>query len=311
MISEIKESGRQMPSCDELNQKDLVEYLSKLGIEPADKKKLHEYWYHSPINPPDKTPSFKIDRRTNRWYDFSQGTGGSLIDLGIILHNCSVGDFLRKFENPFALPIHIPPPKAEVLESQAAAKNEIISVGPLMSLPLLSYLASRGISKEIANEYCREVHYKNSHGNFYAIGFENELGGYELRSKYFKGGTFPKDVTHIYNGAPEIAVFEGFFSFLSFVSMNPDMDHYNKDYLILNSLTQFEKGRKIMETYENVNLYLDRDKSGLDKTAYALKLSPQYKDKSGFYEGYKDCNKFLTNDPMQEVKIREHKRSRA
>jgi hypothetical protein len=299
--------------CDLLNQRDIGEYLSSQGFQPANDDKVNEHWYHSPINLPDKTPSFKIDRVTNTWYDFSKAMGGTLIDLGIILHQCSVKDFLHNFSDLSALPIHIPPPKDEVLETISSAKNEVMSVTPLKMLPLLGYIASRGIPRKIADQYCKEVHYKNGKGQFYGIGFENDKGGFEIRSRDFKGGTIPKDVTHIYNsGSLEISVFEGFFSFMSFVALNPKTDHSKKDYLILNSLTQFEKGRKIMEAYDHINLYLDRDKSGMDKTAYALKLNSQYKDKSGFYEGYKDTNKFLTNEPLfQKQQSITRSRSRA
>ncbi len=300
---------KHVPSCKDLNEKDLVEWLAKLGITHVDKKKDYEYWYHSPINPPDKTPSFKIDSRTNRWYDFSKGVGGSLVDLGILLYNCSVSEFLRKFENPFVYQKHIPPEAAPA--GDKTSQNKVTDIKDLSSPALINYLASRGIPIEIAEHYCKEVHYQNDKGKFYAIGFQNQSGGYELRSKFFKGGSVPKDITHIKNGASDVTVFEGFFSFLSFVAMTPDTDHSKRNYIILNSLTQFEKARSPMEQYKGIHLCLDRDKSGLEKTAYALKLSPKYTDYSGFYEGYKDCNKCLIKEPIFQEQVLERKMARA
>jgi hypothetical protein len=56
---------------------------------------------------------------------------------------------------------------------------------------------------------------------YFAVGFENNSGGYKLRNKYFKGSSSPKDVTQIrFSGAKGIAVFEGFFSFLSYPVIN-------------------------------------------------------------------------------------------
>jgi len=41
-----------------------------------------------------------------------------------------------------------------------------------------------------------------------------------LRNEYFKGSSSPKDVTLIENGAKTMAVFEGFFNFLSYLTLN-------------------------------------------------------------------------------------------
>lgn len=303
------EINRRIPNCAELNQKDIVEYLKSVGIREANILKGYEYWYHSPISGSDKTPSFRVDTRTNRWKDFSTDMGGSLVDLGIILKNCSVSQFLREFENPFILPKHVPadPSKHKGLEST----NEILGVKSLVSYPLISYLASRGISKSVADKYCKEVTYRNSKGQFYSIGFENRSGGFELRNQNFKGASSPKDITHINNGASEVSVFEGFFSFLSFIMLNPSMDHSKKDYVILNSLTLFEKAKPVMEKYEKAKLYLDQDEKGIEKTAYATKLNSRYQDFSGFYAGYKDANKFLLNEPTEQVKDQKNKMSLA
>ena len=89
------------------------------------------------------------------------------------------------------------------------------------------------------------------------------------------------------------------------------MDHSKNDYVILNSLTLFEKARPVMEKYEKTRLYLDQDEKGIEKTEYATKLNSRYQDFSGFYEGYKDANKFLLNEPTEQVKVQKHKMSLA
>jgi hypothetical protein len=47
---------------------DMVTYLSMMGLEPAKVTGVN-YWYYSPLRS-EQTPSFKINRCLNRWYDF-------------------------------------------------------------------------------------------------------------------------------------------------------------------------------------------------------------------------------------------------
>lgn len=59
---------KQKLSCEQLRAMDIVNYLARLGHEPS-KIKGHNYWYYSPFRN-ENTPSFKVNRRINRWYDF-------------------------------------------------------------------------------------------------------------------------------------------------------------------------------------------------------------------------------------------------
>lgn len=54
-------------SCAEARQFDLVDYLASLGYQPQ-KVKGADYWYLSPLRE-ERTPSFKVNRGKNIWYD--------------------------------------------------------------------------------------------------------------------------------------------------------------------------------------------------------------------------------------------------
>src|SRR5688500_7896411 len=88
-------------SCEEARQMDIVCYLSSLGYEPV-KIRNFDYWYFSPLRD-EKTPSFKVNRKINRWYDHGIGKGGNLIDLAILYNNCTVGEFLKRINKDFSL----------------------------------------------------------------------------------------------------------------------------------------------------------------------------------------------------------------
>ena len=75
--------------------------LAVIGHEP-EKILRNSYWYISPLRD-EKTPSFKVNRTMNHWYDFAEGKGGNLVDFGTLYHQCSVSDFLQKLESSGAV----------------------------------------------------------------------------------------------------------------------------------------------------------------------------------------------------------------
>lgn len=275
-------------SCAEAREIDMVDYLAGLGFQPA-KIRGGNFWYHSPFRN-ERTPSFKINRKLNRWYDFGEGSGGNLIDFAIRYKNWTVGEFLQSLSgNPN------PIPKRPAVERPDASAETIPIVGDhtLSSHALIEYLNLRRIPIRIADRYCREVNYKVRGKTYYAIGFRNDAGGWELRNPYFKGSISPKYYSLIKNGKQTLCVFEGFMDFLTFLTLIPDAgDLY--DHLTLNSLAFFEAAKSAMESYKEIWLFLDRDTAGMDVAAYAQSLGSKYNDKSNLYQGYKDLNDYLT-----------------
>lgn len=90
---------KQFISCQDIKKTDMVNYLLPLGFQPK-KISRTDYWYLSPLRN-EKTPSFKINRTKNCWYDFGIGKGGNIIDFAILYHDCTVGEFLKMFQNNF------------------------------------------------------------------------------------------------------------------------------------------------------------------------------------------------------------------
>lgn len=272
---------------------DMVEYLESLGHHPV-RISGKNYWYLSPLRN-ERTASFKIDRTLNRWYDFGEGKGGNLVDFGIRFHGCNVKDFLKKLSSDT-----ITISKEQILQNREV-KLTILSIHQISSSALVKYLESRRINKEVADNYCQEIRYQVGDKIFYALGFKNDAGGYELRSPYFKGSSSPKDTSFIDHGTGELAVFEGFFSFLSYQSMYHGQEQRLTDFLILNSVSFFDKSVPLMLRQQSVRLYLDRDTTGQNCTRRALSLGKQFTDESWLYKGYKDLNEWIMH-PGQSQK---------
>jgi hypothetical protein len=291
------EQNKHGLSVAEAKKIDMVEYLSAIGFEPQ-RKLGNNHWYHSPLRD-EKSPSFKVDKALNLWFDFGEGVGGNLIDFGILYYKCSVSQFLQNLNGnfPFLKPQQTERKAIPVKEPQII----VTDVKPLKHFALQQYIESRKIPLEIANKYCREATYTNGGKSYFAIAFKNDDGGYELRNKYFKNSSSPKGITHIKNGHDSLSVFEGFFDFLSFQTLFKNTDRINSDYLILNSLSFFEKSRPIMESYPAIRLYMDNNTAGQKFSASACAISKAYSNESSLYPKHEDLNDFLCNKPMEQA----------
>jgi hypothetical protein len=182
----------------------------------------------------------------------------------------------------------------DILDSRAITNPELIT-----------YLQRRAIPFEIADKYCKEVEFMIQGKKRIALGFLNESGGYELRSKDFKGSSSPKDVTLINESGHNLTVIEGFFSFLSYQVISSQYPALLNNCLVLNSLSNFEKSRTLMETYDEINLMLDRDQAGIKCVRQAFEWNTgKYKNMSQLYSNHKDLNDWLTQKGVKDVQHR-------
>lgn len=278
-------------SVSEAKEMDMVDYLSMLGHEPS-KIRNNDYWYLSPLRD-ENTPSFKINRELNRWYDHGLGRGGNLVDFAILYHGCTISELLDKLD--CTLSFQKPVINHSLAQAKPESKIKIMGDFILSSYALLRYLEQRHIPIHIADRYCREVRYQLNNKTYYGIGFKNDSGGWEIRNPYFKASSSPKDITTMGKGVDEVIVFEGFTDFLSFMAIYQDLPESKFDFVILNSISFFEKGRPFMEKHQVIRLYLDRDVTGQNCSQYALSLSKKYKDESKLYQHHKDFNDWIVN----------------
>ena len=165
--------------------------------------------YISPFRQENK-PSLKVDYNRNLWYDFGSNQGGSIIDLVMKMNNFSLKEayeHLSKYSHQDiqALPYYEKSnSKEDTFSFHRDSPNSGISllgIKPLSHAKLLEYLQDRGINLNIAKSVCNEVHYEIKERKYFAIGFKNYSGGYEIRNAYFKGCISPKEITIISHNA--------------------------------------------------------------------------------------------------------------
>jgi len=171
-----------------------------------------------------------------------------------------------------------------------------VKTSTLKNEALIQYMDERGISKEIACKYLGEIYYKIDNKLYFALSFVNDIGGREVRNKYFKGSFGKKDISSIFPNPKDrrVKIFEGFMDFLSYLEINKKAPLSN--YLILNSASLQEKGLKAIEgKFEAFELYLDNDDRGDEATEFFLNNLSNAVDKRVHYKEYKDLNEFLLN----------------
>lgn len=284
-------------NIDEIKKISLVEFLNQLGYKPTgrDSKGL---WFYAPYRS-ERKPSFHVNPRKNVWYDFGTGAGGDIFSLAGAISGET--DFVRQADyiaEKMSLPCAAP---YKPLPFKEEPTFDNVEVSRLESPVLLRYLAERGIPREIAQRYCVQVDYNLHNKRYYAIGFENNAHGYELRNSFFKGSYPPKHITHITNGNPRCNVFEGFIDVLSAERLG-----YNDgtDTIVLNSVSNLNKALAPLREYSVVSCYLDNDNAGRAALAKLQnELGDKVMDKSALYPNHKDVNDYLMSlYPKQTTK---------
>ena len=266
----------------------LADYLHSLGYNPV-KQQGSSLWYKSPFRE-EKEPSFKVNPDRNLWYDFGLGKGGNIIALAQELYaSDSVPYLLDKIAQQA---LHVRPVSFSFRQQSSTQPSfQQLEVVPLSSPALYSYLQERGINTELAKRECKEVRFVNNGKQFFAVGFKNNSGGYEIRNRFFKGCVSPKDITLIGRNSNVCHLYEGFMDFLSAVILGIGR---GEDHIVLNSVANMQKVHHLLDGYAQVYCHLDNDEAGENA---CVELQKRYGDKvidhSHLYTGYKDLNEYL------------------
>ena len=222
------------------------------------------------------------------------GIGGDIFNLaGEFIHS---RDFLaqaRFISESAGVPM-VQPDASTFRKKTSEPSFEDVEVLPLRYQALKKYLVERGISPDTASFYCCQLDYYVHKKKYFAVGFSNVSGGYELRNRLFKGCIPPKDVSLIKRKdgqAESCSLYEGFMDFLSAVTLGMAEDG---DSLVLNSVANVDRSFRYLDGYERIRCYLDNDEAG-HRTVEKLRMryGEKVSDCRGLYKGCKDLNEYL------------------
>ena len=271
----------------------IVDLLANLGFEPP-KPVGKERKYISMLRDSDTTPSFSVNEKAGTWFDHGEGKGGNIIDFGKLYWNgLTFPEVLEKIvavsqtfmpsgQRPFQRKVNEhSKPNYGILEIKALSHNAA----------LINYLENRCICA-VAWGRTKEVYYyiedeNKIRSNFFAAGWQNETGAWEVRNAHFKGCLGHKAISFIPNSESRLAVFEGYFNYLSWLTDNP---FATESVLVLNSLALLHAGLTKAKPFYDVCLFFDNDLSGQRATSAFRQAMPHAIDCSGIYRGYNDYN---------------------
>lgn len=231
----------------------------------------------------ENSASFVVDNYENSFCDYGNGKHGDIISLVMELDKVSFKEALNILSGTEC--------KKKFFEPKEKKKSvEIISAKPVTTL--MSYMTEkRGIKKELVDMYCKQVTYSFPNGRFpnrtyEAIGFENSLGGYELRNEKIKISTDAKSYS-VFKKGGDVNIFEGFIDFLSALQYFSVMEFKNTTYVLngvgmLNVILPFLKGK--------VNCFVDNDKAGDEVIRKCTEAGLEVNDCRNYYEFANDFN---------------------
>jgi DNA primase len=289
-----------------LKQVSIVNYLRGKGINPTSKKGKC-YLYLSPLRD-EKTASFSVDTERNTFLDFGNSNvkTTSIIDLVMLMENVSFPDACKILEGiDGEKKTEFGEENLSLLTVNTSSKNsvkdyQITAVKDLQHPALIRYVESRQISFKTTFMFLREIHYTNSKGKFFGVGYETDNGGYVLRSEIMQkpmnlGKTGIK--TFVVPESKEITIFEGMFDFLACVELCKRPPRCTA--IVLNSVSNLSKAMPQLSEATEIYSYMDNDTAGRKATQKMKDSGLNVFDKSAFYEGYKDFSEFweMRNKP--------------
>ena len=278
----------------DLKQVSIVNYLHGKGINPTSRSGSY-FMYHSPLRN-DNTPSFSVSSTKNTFYDLgNESDKGNIIELVMRMERmgfveaCNFldsQDLMKENENLISLSL-------SQTSTNGVKDYQITAVKDLQHPALIRYVESRKIIFKTAFTFLKEIHYSNSRGKFFGLGYQTDNGGYVLRSGIMKKpmnlGTAGIKTFEV----PEsktISVFEGMFDFLACVEYCKRPPRCTA--IVLNSVSNLSKAMPQLIGATNIYSYLDNDDAGRKATQKMKDVGGNVLDKSDTYTDYKDFSEF-------------------
>ena len=298
-------------NCTSAKQIPIPRLLESQGILPVCQN-ASGIWYHSPwsLNG-DHKPSLQVSHDGFKYNDWSTGRGGTIIDLAqAIIGSNSVSQALAFIDGlGFAREVPIPSSYLRPVptSTQKKPRIDIIATSPLHSPALLEYITTRNIPLPIAMQYCTEVQYRiagqKRTAPYYAIGFKNNSGGFELRNARVKMASSPKDITTLGNtSSGQAYVFEGCFDCLSAMALDI-FDPLEAFAVVLNSTSLIQRAIDCCKGAASACCYLDNDDAGRRATQRFLDQMPDIAaDCSSLYPHSKDLNEYLCETARRNIR---------
>lgn len=206
-------------------QVSLCGLLSRLGHSPA-KSSGNEQLYQNVLRSSETRPTLAVNSQLGVWFDRQTKKGGDIIDFGRAYWNgLSSAEVMERISGlcSASAAISTAPVDDHPRRKRRAIKIPYYHVDQILPLggnpEIMTYLKTQGIW-EISIGLLKEVYYyvideKRRRKDFFAAGWKNENGGWEVRSRNYSGCLGPKGMTFIRGDENSLVLFEEFTDYLS------------------------------------------------------------------------------------------------
>lgn len=278
-------------NCEQIKQTvSISAVLESFSLFPV--KENRRTAFYLALDRVEKIPSFCVDFIKNSAFDFGTGKSYDVISIVQQIKKCSVSEALKYLSSlqTQAYPEYL----SEKINYET--ENRILKINEIRHPALIQYLKLRKVADQ--KKWVREVHYELNGRKYFGIGFKNDSNGFEIRNKYAKLCLGSKDVTWIKNSNNmnnDVAVFEGFFDYLSFRSIESQFN-LTCDCLVLNSTAMLFKAEKVLKSFQKILLFLDNDDNGKFVASKVKKEYDNVEDCSILYHDFKDINAWFAQN---------------
>ena len=286
-------------NCKQANENiSIREILESFSLFPS--KDNRRTAFYLAFDREEKTPSLSVNFEKNTAFDFGTGMKYDNVSLVQGIKKCSVSEaleYLKRFDYSISTN-----QKNETDNFKPKSGYQILDIKELEHPSLMEYLKSRKIDS--LKSELKEIHYELNGKNYFGLGFKNDSDGYEIRNPYIKLCLGKKDLTFIKNQSKTLRVFEGFADYLSFKILEKSLEKEPSDYIILNSISMISKVKNQLENYQQIELYLDNDRTGDSVTEILKKQNSKVSDERILFKNHKDLNEFLINGNLRKRDIK-------
>ena len=283
-------------NCKQANENiSIREILESFSLFPS--KDNRRTAFYLAFDREEKTPSLSVNFEKNTAFDFGTGIKYDNVSLVQGIKKCSVSEALEYLKRFYYL---IPTDKKmENEDNKPKSGYQILEIKEVEHPSLIEYLKTRKLAS--LKSELKEIHYELNGKNYFGLGFKNDSDGYEIRNPYIKLCLGKKDLTSVNNHSKTLRIFEGFADYLSFKVLEKSLEKEPSDYIILNSISMISKVKNQLENYQQIELYLDNDRTGDSVTEILKKENSNVSDERILFKNHKDLNEFLISGNLRKT----------
>lgn len=245
--------------------------LSRLGFEPT-KNSGNETFYQNVFDGAkcNTRNSLRVNLELDAWFDKDLGRGGNIVDFGLAywqnLNRLEVIQKISELSNMVITKSNAASPGGRKRLAVKIPHYHVQEIRPIGgNSQICSYLSAEGLL-DIPNDQLNEVYYyaidqKGIRKDFFSAGWQNENGGWEVRSWYYSGCIGRKGLTFIPGKENSVLVFEDLPHYLSLLGKEKIK---GPNILILNSPDFLNAAVHRASRFDEASAFLSSDQLNVD-----------------------------------------------